>query len=230
MDGGGMNEFQRNVAMAQQAEQQYRAWAAAQGGPTPSYVDPAVVAERAEAERRREERRVAVAELLPRVGDPIERLLVAMSTLTVGDAVPSFGNATVDFLIGPWEAQLRALHPGLSGEYDSHAIAAWFVSRAAAVGLPTVTFEPVVERKRLFGGYVTVRQPGVRAWAFDRAIERRYRGERISAAPLFILEDGRMLAPMSSPSGMDAPSIVIRELPPVILVKMADVLGLGPNR
>lgn len=224
-----MTDFQRQVAQAEAADRQYRAWQAAQQRAihVPSHLPDVET-----AARQKEADISALVARLESVTDPIERLLTAM-TATDSFVVSSIGGIMTTGLIGLWEAQVSrvcasAVTPKGDVEYDSAAICKWFVARARSTKLPSTMFTETTERKRLLGGYSIVHADPVRAWAFPGAIAQTVRGEAVPASTLFILEDGRAMTPRPTTiMGNEQPTLTVRTLPPVILKAMGEALGLG---
>jgi hypothetical protein len=216
-------------------QHQYQEWAAAQGQPPlPPQVSLTTELE-AQEELRREKQYEQVLERLPSLVDPIERLLTIMTTVKSTGAEVARLHRRVETVDLRWESLVAGLDPGWADErgrisYDSSAICKWFVRRADAVGLESTTFNPVAEKKKLFGGWKNVGEGPLRAWVFEQAVEQYQRGEHASDSDFYVLADGRamttrpataVLTPQQQQSTME-----VRELPPMILKRMGQLLGL----
>lgn len=168
------------------------------------------------------------------IADPIERLLTAMGTLKTYRKNGGVGCPATDEVFPGWQGQIAAACPSLASsmgevEYDSAAVARWFVRRAVQLELPSTTFSPIVERKRFLRDYGKGTLAPVRAWEFLHVIEQSTRWGSASPSTLYILEDGRMLTPRpTSASGVDGPSEEVTTLPPSVLKNMSSALGLTP--
>lgn len=143
--------------------------------------------------------------------------------------VPSVGGAS-HVLSGPWFHSVHRLCPGFIGPagealYDSTAAGTWFAAHARRAGMAAVHFSVVVERKKLFGGFVAVPTPPVEAWMFPGAIEGHHRGERY-IQDLYVLADGRLFAPRPQSGSSPSPSLQLRRLEPAVVARMAQALLL----
>lgn len=172
-----MNEFQRGVARAQAQNQQHQAWASAQERPPERILtDEELAAQHARqaAEREREARRLA---RLKAIEDPVERLLVMLSRVTLNANRIPF----VDLRPGVAVEEMAQLCPGLISTYghlDGTRITRWFVDRARATGLEDrrATRHLPTGRKKLISGARKTSE--VEGWVLHNAFLQMHRDNR----------------------------------------------------
>lgn len=214
-----MNEFQRNVAASMAAEQQYRAWEAAQGQPAVPHqgAPPACAVDPYAVER------AAVTELLKTITDPVERLLTAMTALKSHGPVSVWG---LGGMIMPWQKYLAEMAPDVVDaqwviRLTTREVCQSFISRAIEVQLSSTTFSPIVCRRKFMRGWCYVEQDPVQAWNLGRAIPQYWRGEMAEPADLFILRDGRAMCHTQRQMGSTgAESKTVSVLPDLVLKDM----------